>query len=185
MRMSRPRVAPLTDDELSEEQRALLAQGRTGQMNIFRTLVRYPELYKSWMRFGNHVLAKSTLDPREREIVILRIGHLCDSGYEFHQHARIGKQVGLTDAEIAQIKEGPDAAGWADFDRTLLRAADELHRDKHLSDATWQALSQRYRTEQLLDLIFAVGQYTLVSMALNSLGVQIEQPASAGKGEAR
>src|SRR5689334_14030421 len=144
MRLSRPRVAPLTDAELSDEQRALLAQGRTGQMNIFRTLVRYPELYKSWMRFGNHVLAKSSLSAREREIAILRIGHLCDSGYEFHQHTRIGKLAGLTDAEIAQIKEGPDAAGWSDFDRSLLRAVDELHRDSHLSDATWQALSVRY-----------------------------------------
>ncbi|MET0341444.1 MAG: carboxymuconolactone decarboxylase family protein [Polyangiales bacterium] len=174
--MSRPRVAPLTDDELSEEQRALLAQGRTGQMNIFRTLVRYPELYRSWMRFGSHVLGKSTLDARAREILILRIGHLCDSGYEFHQHTRIGKLAGLSDREITAIKEGPEADGWSDFDRTLLRATDELHRDACLSDSTWQALSARYGTEQLLDLIFTVGQYTLVSMALNSLGVQIERP---------
>ena len=176
MRLSRPRVAPLTDDELSDEQRELLAQGRTGQMNIFRTLVRYPELYKSWMRFGNHVLAKSSLAPRERELAILRIGHLCDSGYEFHQHTRIGKLAGLSDDEIARLAQGPDAEGWSDFDRTLLRAVDELHQDAHLSDATWQALSARYDTRQLLDLIFAVGQYTLVSMALNSLGVQIERP---------
>jgi 4-carboxymuconolactone decarboxylase len=176
MRMSTPRVPPLTDAELDDEQRELLAQGRSGQMNIFRTLVRHPDLYKSWMRFGHHVLVKSTLDAREREILILRIGHLCDSGYEFHQHTVIGKRVGLTDAEIAQIKAGPSAPAWSAFDRALGQAADELHEDACLSDATWQALSARYDTRQMLDLIFTVGQYNLVSMALNSLGVQIEQP---------
>ena len=175
MRMSLPRVPPLTDAELSDEQRELLS-GRVGELNIFRTLVRYPELYRSWMRFGNHVLAKSSLDPRAREILILRIGHLCDSGYEFHQHTAIGKRAGLTDDEIAQIKVGPSAPGWSDFDRALLTAADELHKNHCISDATWATLSTRYDTRQLLDVIFAVGQYTLVSMALNSLGVQIEQP---------
>lgn len=175
MRMSLPRVPPLTDAELTDEQRELLSAGRSGTLNIFRTLARYPELYRRWMRFGNHVIAKSSLDPRAREILILRIGHLCDSGYEFHQHTAIGKHAGLTDDEIAQIKVGPSAPGWSDFDRALLTAADELHERHCISDATWAALSARYDTRQLLDVIFAVGQYTLVSMALNSLGVQIEQ----------
>jgi alkylhydroperoxidase family enzyme len=175
MRMSRPRVPPLADHELDDTQRELLSAGRTSELNIFRTLVRYPELYRSWMRFGNHVLAKSSLDPRERELLILRIGHLCDSGYEFHQHTAIGKRVGLTDQEIAMVRVGPDAPGWSDFDRVLLTAVDELHGDACLSDATWAALGTRYDTKQLLDLIFAVGQYNLVSMALNSLGVQIEK----------
>jgi len=175
MRMSRPRVLPLADHELTDEQRELLSAGRTGELNIFRTLVRYPELYRSWMRFGNHVLAKSSLDPRARELVILRIGHLCDSGYEFHQHTAIGKRVGVSDQEIDRVRLGPSAPGWSDFDRALLTAVDELHRDSCISDASWEALSTQYDTRQLLDLIFAVGQYTLVSMALNSLGVQIEK----------
>ena len=87
----------------------------------------------------------------------------------------IGKKAGLTEEEIARIKEGPDAKGWAPFDATLLRAADELHTDSVVSDQTWAALSERYNTEQLMDTVFAVGQYTLVSMSLNSFKVQLNQ----------
>ena len=68
-----------------------------------------------------------------------------------------------------------EAEGWAPFDATLLRAADELHAQAAISDATWAALSARYTTEQLMDAVFAVGQYTLVSMALNSFGVQLDK----------
>ena len=88
---------------------------------------------------------------------------------------RFGRQVGLTDEEIARIKEGPDAPGWAPFDAALLRAADELHAEAFISDATWAALSERYNTQQLMDVVFAVGQYNMVSMALNTFGVQLDK----------
>jgi alkylhydroperoxidase family enzyme len=117
----------------------------------------------------------SKLPPREREILILRIGWLCQAEYEWGQHVIFGKAAGLTDEEIARIKEGPDAKGWAPFDSTLLRAVDELHKDAFISDKTWAALSERYNTEQLMDVVFAVGQYNLVSMALNTFGVQLDK----------
>jgi 4-carboxymuconolactone decarboxylase len=170
------RVAPLSDAELDDEQRSLLDKLGAGRaLNIFRTLLRHPGLYRRWMRFGDHVLSKSTLGARERELLILRIGCLCASAYEVHQHTRIGKQVGLSDEEIARIRVGPEAVGWDEFDRTLLRAVDELHADSCIGAATWAALAARYNTQQLIDVIMTVGQYTMVSMALNSLGVQIEQ----------
>jgi 4-carboxymuconolactone decarboxylase len=73
------------------------------------------------------------------------------------------------------VSSGPDAPGWAPFDATLLRATDELHKDAFISDATWAALSQRYNTQQLMDVVFTVGQYNLVSMALNTFGVQLDK----------
>ena len=69
---------------------------------------------------------------------------------------------------------GPDAAGWSAIDAAILRAVDELHDDSFLSDASWKALTAHWSKEQVIDFIFAVGQYTLVSMALNSLGVQLD-----------
>jgi alkylhydroperoxidase family enzyme len=94
MRLENPRIAPLEESECGEEQRELLARAQVGGrvLNIFRTLVRHPKLLKRWMVFGNHVLNKSTLDPREREILILRIGWLCRSEYEWGQHVAIGKR---------------------------------------------------------------------------------------------
>ena len=76
---------------------------------------------------------------------------------------------------LARIKEGPAAAGWDPFEATLVRATDELHEDAFVSDATWNALAARYDTQQLMDLVFTVGQYNLVSMALNTLGVQLDE----------
>jgi len=177
MLLKKPRVEPLSADQLDAETRELLErskmQGRI--LNVFSTLAHHPKLLKRWMVFAGHVLSKSSLPPREREMAILRIGWLCQAEYEWGQHVLIGREAGLTDEEIARIKTGPDAAGWSPFDAALLLAVDELREQALISDATWKKLAERYTTEQLLDLIFAVGQYNLVSMALNTLGVQLDE----------
>jgi alkylhydroperoxidase family enzyme len=177
MRLSKPRVPTVAPETLQGEARQILDRstlnGRT--LNIFTTLIHHPKLMKRWQVFGSHVLNKSTLPPRDRELLILRIGWLCRCEYEFGQHVVIGKEAGLSDEEIERIARGPDATGWEPFDATLLRAADELHGDAFLSDETWQALAQRYDTRQMIDVVFTVGQYNLVSMALNSLGVQLDE----------
>ena len=175
MRLTKPRVAPLPPADWNDEQRELLTRGNPSRvLNVFATLVRHQDLYRRWMPFANHVLFKSSLPPRERAMAILRIGWLCRSGYEFHQHTRIGLEAGLSDAEIERIKSGPTAAGWSEAESALLRAVDDLHGDQFISDETWPRLLEHYNERQVIDLVFAVGQYTLVSMALNSFGVQIE-----------
>ena len=170
------RVPPLPEAERDDEVREILQATTMGGrvLNIFQTLARHPKLLKRWLVFGNHVLFKSTLSPRERELLILRTGWNCRAEYEWGQHVVIGKQVGISEPEIERITRGPDAAGWDPHEAALLRAADELHRDSRVGDATWSVLSARYNTQQLIDLVFTVGQYTLVSMALNTLGVQLD-----------
>lgn len=171
MRMNEPRVQPLTDEELPEAIRDQFGGGP--MLNIFRTLAHHPDLMKRWLVFGNHILGKSTLPARERELVILRIGWLCQAGYEWGQHVQIGLDCGLTQEEIDRIPGGSQAEGWNDLDRALLDATDELHQDAFVSDATWSRLGD-LDTQQRMDLVFTVGQYNLVSMALNTLGVQPE-----------
>lgn len=183
-RLEMPRLAPLSDEEMDADTRALLGAGVVGVgrgrvLNIFRTLARHPKLMKRWLVFGNHVLAKSSLAARERELAILRVGWICRSEYEWGQHVVIGRASGLSDAEIERIGAGPEAPGWSDLDRWILRGADELVQDHFLSDATWQGLSAHWSEEQRIDFVFTVGQYTLVSMALNSFGVQLD-PGVAG-----
>jgi len=172
VRLDKARVAPLPDDRIDPEIRERL--GDRPILNIFRTLANHPKLLKRWLVFGNHVLARSSLAPRERELVILRIGWLCRAGYEWGQHVQIARASGLSDAEIERIAKGPDAPGWSELERALLRATDELHADAFVSDATWAELARHYETRQLIDLVFTVGQYNMVSMALNTLGVQPE-----------
>jgi alkylhydroperoxidase family enzyme len=177
MRLSKPRIAALTDAQLSDEMVALLGpnakQGRV--LNIFRTLGNHSALARRWMVFANHILGKSTLDAKQRELVILRIGFLCNAGYEWGQHVVIARRVGLNDDEILLAKTGPDSPNISSLYALLLRATDELHSDAHISDGTWQELGKYYNTQQMMDLVFTVGQYNLVSMALNSFGVQLDE----------
>lgn len=182
-----PRLEPKPADEWDDRTRELLGATGTpgdGTINIFATLAHHPDLLRRWLVFGSHVLAKSTLSTRHRELLILRVGWLCRAPYEWGQHVEIARRAGITDDEIARIAEGPDAPGWDPFEATLLRAVDELHSDQTLTDATWlaltgepaltgeSALAEQYDSQQVLDLIFTVGQYTLVSMALNATGVE-------------
>ncbi len=175
MRLEKPRVEPLSVEDLDPESRA--GFGDRPALNIFRTLAHHPKLLKRWLVFGTHILAKSTLEAREREILILRVGWKCRAEYEWSQHVVIAREAGLTDEEIERIARGPEDPAWGERDRLLLRAADELLNDAFLSDAIWQALAEHYDTQQVMDLIFTVGQYNMVSMALNSLGVQLEAGA--------
>ena len=143
-------------------------------LNIFATLARHPKLMKRWLVFGNHVLAKSSLPARDRELLILRVGWRCNAPYEWAQHVGIGLRSDIDRSEIGAIAAGPDDPLWSAFDAALLRAADELHDQSRIGDATWEILAARYNDEQMIDVIFAVGQYHLVSMFLNSVGVDVE-----------
>ena len=178
MRLSKPRVAPLQDSELTPEQSEALEPVRNGTMgvlNIFRTLAHAPKALKRFNDWGGYVLSRrNDLPAREREIVILRVGFLCKSGYEFTQHTRIGLNSGLTDAEIEAIKRGPDA-GWSAADAALIRATDELHKDYFINDATWAELGRHFTQKQCMDVVFTTGQYTQVSMILNTFGVQLDE----------
>jgi 4-carboxymuconolactone decarboxylase len=178
MRTYPNRIAPLPDEAwagLADDVRSKIITADGQPLNIFATLAHHPALLKRWLVFATHVLSKNTLPERERELVILRIGWLCESVYEWTQHVTIGRACGLTSDELDAIAVGPGDPRWADDDRWLLVAVDDLHRDARIGDPAWAALTTRFSTEQLLDLIFTIGQYNLVSMALNTLGVQLEQ----------
>lgn len=180
MRLSRPRIAPVADADLTPDQKealAPLAGGWDGKvLNIFRTLVRDPKALKGFLGWGNYVLSRrNSLPAREREIVILRIGYLCRSGYEWTQHTEIGLRSGLTAEEIARIKAGADAPGWSAADAALIRASDELHHDQFITEPTWKALGEHFDDKQRMDVVFTAGQYTQVSMMLNTFGVQLDE----------
>lgn len=160
---------------LSPEDREMAERNKVNDkvINIFRVLMNHPKLARSFGRFGGYILGRQTLNPRDREILILRIGWLNQAQYEWEQHVRIGKAAGLTDDEIDRITKGPKA-GWDRHDAALVQAADDLFENSVVSDQTWQTLSERYNTQQMMDAVFTVGQYNLVSWALNSFGVPLD-----------
>jgi 4-carboxymuconolactone decarboxylase len=142
-------------------------------LNLFKILMNHPALVRRWTVFAGHILRKQTLLARERELLILRIGWLNQAEYEWAQHVEIAKREGISAAEIERVKAGP-TGGWGADDAVLLQAVDDLYEHSVVSDATWTALAKKYSTEQMIDLVFTIGQYNLVSWALNSFGVPLD-----------
>jgi alkylhydroperoxidase family enzyme len=171
-------VVAAATESWTEEQREIvepmLARGPI--LNIFSTLLTHPPAAKAFLVWGGYILSrKCTLPPREREIVILRTGFLCRSGYEWTQHVPIARRAGLTDDEISRIKLGADTPGWSEADAALLRATDDLHREQFITEPVWAELARHFGERQRMDMVFTAGQYTQVSMLLNSFGVQLDE----------
>jgi alkylhydroperoxidase family enzyme len=176
--LASPRIGPLPEAEWSADQSRRISRYRlpNGNFpNILTTLANHPTLFEKFQDFNNYVALETSLPARDRELLILRIAWLCRSDFELRWHVLRGHAVGLVDEEIKRVAEGPNAAGWNDFEATLLRAVDELFRDTMVGEETWNALAKRYDKRQMMDLLFTVGQYNMLAMFLNSAGVQLDE----------
>lgn len=154
------------------------ADGARGMHGV-GVILQHPALAKAFLTFNNHVATGSTLSRRIRELLILRISWLRRSEYEFVQHLVLGRNAGLSEAELERIQAGPDAPGWDAVDADLVRSVDELHREARIQDETWTRLSAHFSTAQLLDIVFAVGCYDLLAKVFKTLGVQLEPGVEA------
>jgi 4-carboxymuconolactone decarboxylase len=176
-RLAHPRIDPALEASWTADERELLApikKERGYVPNVYATMARNPAMYRPWIGFARHILRESSLPAREREMLICRTAWLSSGEFEWAAHTRIAEQNGVTAADIVRLAEGPEAAGWSREDATLVRAVDELHYDAFLSDPTWKSLAARFNTSQLMDLVFTVGSYKMLAMALNSFGTQLD-----------
>ena len=171
-----PRIPPLEPKDWTPEQRKRFDPNGTGQRaaNVFVTFVRNPPADRLRGPINQHILNSTTLSVRQRETLLMRIGVLCRSEYEWAAHSRLGRRAGMTDADVARIVAGPDSGGGDPLEVALIRATDELYRDDRVSDQTWAVLVKGLDTKQLLDVLIAAGGYRATSMAINSAGVQLD-----------
>jgi alkylhydroperoxidase family enzyme len=178
--LAAPRIPPLEPESWTPEVRTMLDPSGRGRpvANVYRTYAQHPALYAPRQVLSEYIRTGSTLTPRVREMLILRIGFLCRSAYEWAAHARAGRAAGLSPDEIQRIAEGP-AAGWSADDAALLQAVDELFNDDRVAPATWARLGARLDRRQLLDLLITAGGYRMVSMSLNTFGVPPEPDSEA------
>jgi AhpD family alkylhydroperoxidase len=172
-----PRVTPggrreigLVNAAIAVAARAVTRTGSTPR--IFTTLGRHRRLFRAWLRFASRLMPRGRLPRRDTELVILRVSVNCGCDYEWGHHVVIGHRAGLSDEEIARVAHGPDADGWDDHERALLRAVDELGRNRVIADATWSQLRVRYDETRLIELCLLAGHYEMLAGTLNSLGVK-------------
>jgi AhpD family alkylhydroperoxidase len=170
-----PRIAPGGAAEIGRVNllvaRAIGATAGGGPPNIFTTLARHPRLFRRWLRFAGALMPGGLLPRDDTELVILRVAHNCGCEYEWRHHERLARVAGLSAEEVARTREGEDAAGWSERRRLLIRACDELHSARILSDELWGELRPLMSDAQLIELCMLVGHYEMLAMTLNSLRV--------------
>lgn len=181
-----PRLAPGTRREIGLVNaliaRAIGAVTGGGPPNVFTTLARHRRLYRPWLRFARALMPGGTLPRADAELVILRVGHNCHCAYELRQHERLAVLAGLRPEQVTSVGTGVDAGCWTARQALLLRAADELHADRALSDDLWADLSGELDQTQLIELPMLVGHYEMLAMTLNSLRVRPDRPPARPPG---
>ncbi len=141
--------------------------------NVYGTVANGPLLLPAWLRLGGHILRRSTLPDRERELAILRTTAMAGAPYPFTQHTRIGAEVGLTEAEIDQVLVGDDER-WPQTDRLIFEAVDRLMAVGSLGSRGFADLAAHYEPPQLLDLLATVAFYRMAAWTLNSCGTPLD-----------
>jgi alkylhydroperoxidase family enzyme len=142
--------------------------------NMQMVMANHPPLATAFNHFGKQILIDTTAPAWARELVTLRVAWLMKVDYEWHYHVGYALNLGMTLEQIAAIKEGGDAPAWSAIDAATLRMVDELRDTNTICDTTWATLSAHFSTEQLMDLIFALGQYVMLGWAIHSFGIQVE-----------
>ncbi len=152
----RPRIAPIEGDGL----------------RVGRTFARHPRLAEARGGQSNYVNRISPLMPYHRELLILRIGWVCQAVYEWAKHVGSVGRARDHGLEPLWIALGPGDPRWDPFEVSLLHFADELYRDTAVTDETWAAVTARFDTRETMSALMTVSNYRLVSMSLNAFGVQ-------------
>jgi alkylhydroperoxidase family enzyme len=185
---SGPRLQPIRVDQLDAEARAVLRGYLKGAAdrflsegpdaarmpNVLATLMHHPKLAGPWLTYNSVLLNTPSIDPRLRELMILRVAWRARSRYEWLQHVRVGKQVGVTAEQIDAIAGDASAATWTPLEADLIAATDQLIDHYRIDDATWARLAETLDQRQLMEIVFVVGSYTCLAMAFNSFGIELD-----------
>ena len=172
------RLAPIRDDEFTDETRAFFGQWVGGIFQnadrhpVLRTFAHNPALANAFSVLNVHVLSANSLPVKERQIAIMRTTWLTKATFMWSSHLNTSLRCGLSDEMYGPIQRGADDPYFSDFERAVVRGTDELVRDHTLSDATWQALRAEWDNKQMLDFLFTVGLYVLLAGAINATGAE-------------
>jgi 4-carboxymuconolactone decarboxylase len=172
------RLTPLPDVDWDDRCRTALASlipaeraNVHGAGNVLATLLRHPDLTGAYLPFNAYLLRDSTLSARIREVALLRVVHRGNCAYLWSHHLPLAARAGLTTEDINAIHYGRciDIT-----DQMVVQAVDELTTDSTITQATWDQLGQVFTDQQRMDLVFTIGGYLLLAMAVNTFGVQEE-----------
>jgi 4-carboxymuconolactone decarboxylase len=173
-----PRLAPVESERLTDESRAFLERWTGG---IFRradsnpvllTFAHHPKLAEVFSQFNIHLLSTTTLPVKLRQIAIMRTAWICKATYMWSSHLSTSVRSGLQPDMFDPIKVGAEDPYFTEFERTVIRATEDLLRDQKIGESNWNALAAQWNPQQLLDFMFTVGAYVTIAGVMRSAGVQ-------------
>lgn len=145
---------------------------------VLGLLAHHADLGAAWLAFSNLLASdQSTLEPRIRELAILRVAWRTGSEYEWYQHTRMGVSAGLTTEELFAVPDGPASSRWSPLDRSVLEAVDQVLDSHRIATATWADLGAHFDTAQLLELGFVIGSYLCFATIANTIELEPDPAA--------
>jgi alkylhydroperoxidase family enzyme len=166
------RLPYLEPDQVAEQYRDMLKRNT----NLHKLLVNSPEMARAFSGLGGYIRNRSTLDPRLRELAILQVGWLEKSEYEFTHHVKIGKEFGVTDADIEGLmaETAGQPSGLEPLAKAVLRGAREMVRDLAMSEATFAEIKTQLSNEHMVDLVLTIAFYCAVVRVLATMQIDNE-----------
>src|SRR5579884_2360826 len=171
------RVRYLDIDDLPEESRWLferLQAGRGSVGNVFRALAHHPAGLRGFMVLGTAILDRGTLDPRLRELAIIRTGQLCGATYEVAHHEAIARRLGVPEEKIGNLANWDHTALYTPEERAVIRYAEVVTRDVVVPDELFERVRSFLDERGTVELTLAVAFYNLVSRFLVAMQVELE-----------
>ena len=176
-----PRVGPASRRELGPVNALIVRLIHLGARtekppNLFTTIGRHRGLFRRWLMFAGAMMPGGKLPRIDTELVILRVSRLSGCAYEADYHRPMGRKAGLTPAQIDAVAvDEIDPAGWSPRQVAIVRAVDELHRDRRIGDDTFASLRGELSDRDLVELCLLAGHYEMLAGTINSLGIERDE----------
>jgi len=171
-----PRVEMLDVDAARARARTLGLSEQLATLNVFRTLLHQENVAKAVAGTLTTLLfTGNRLDVRVRELIIMRIGWVTGSCYEWTQHWRVARGLDIPEADLLAVRDWASAKCFSALERAALAATDETLTDGHISSRTWSRLAKHLGADTLVELVIAIGNWSMFSQLLQSLDVQLEE----------
>lgn len=176
-----PRIPPLPREEWTEEARDVFGywEGPTARENGSRsntmlTLAQHPKLAIASLDFGKYVLIETKLTARQRELIVLRIAWRYGSEHQWTHHVLSGRKIGMTEEEFAALQQAEQSSIWTAEEQALINAVDQLCANGQIDDPTWNLLAETNDRRTLMDILYAIGLFTMNAWAFNAMGIELE-----------
>ena len=152
-------------------------------LNLYKVAAHSPKVFLNLTRLGNSIIGRMELNPRLREIAILRVASLAGSEYEWTQHVPVALQVGISQKQLDAISDWKNSSEFNDEERAVLQYTDEVAQKVRVTDQTFNRLKSFLNEQLIVELTITIGYYGMLARLLVPLQVEVDEISAGSAGE--